>query len=164
MTRLAGCKSPPVASTSTLSLPSESGSTPELLQCTVLVSRMFQLSQKQRAQLSSAAFFSEPRVLKERCVDTAVYRVFVGEEELDMCNLHFNQYFETHEIEADMVTRLSDNEEDFTHNGRNYKGKDKDSAKRKTRRYISLDEPMCRVPRPLPVSKTQSGLQMKKRK
>jgi hypothetical protein len=73
-----------------------------------------------------------------------VYRVFTPDP-LDMCNAHFNQYFESHEIAVDMVMRLSDNEDDFV--AGNYKasrfnkrsdGNDSDPDER---------EPICQVPK-----------------
>jgi hypothetical protein len=58
----------------------------------------------------------EPQLITKqvRCETRVVYRVFRDRRPpLDMCNQHFNEYFERHNVGADMVMRLSDDEEDF---------------------------------------------------
>jgi hypothetical protein len=60
---------------------------------------------------------------------------------LDMCNVHFNEYFESHEIAVDMVMRLSDNEDDFV------AGNYKESRFNKRDRGGRDDEPICQVPK-----------------
>jgi hypothetical protein len=79
---------------------------------------------------------------KKRCDSMPVYRVFTPQP-LDMCNAHFNEYFESHEIGAEMVMRLSDNEDDFVPG--NYK-----ASRLNGKRDHGEDEPdtpICQVPK-----------------
>jgi len=80
---------------------------------------------------------------KKRCDSMPVYRVFTPVP-LDMCNAHFNEYFESHEIEVDMVMRLSDNEDDFVPG--NYKAS---RFNKRDRGDSDPDErePICQVPK-----------------
>src|ERR1700722_4251334 len=83
---------------------------------------------------------------KKRCDSIPVFRVFTPAP-LDMCNVHFNEYFESHEIAVDMVMRLSDNEDDFV--AGNYKASR--FNKRSDRADVDVDdpdEPICQVPKP----------------
>ena len=81
---------------------------------------------------------------KKRCDSIPVFRVFTPTP-LDMCNVHFNEYFESHEIAVDMVMRLSDNEDDFV--AGNYKASRFNKRDRGGSGH-SDDEPICQVPKP----------------
>lgn len=74
-----------------------------------------QLSPEAQERYSSGAH--KVRVVRAKCKSTVVYLVFpprAPNYPLPMCNHCFNEYFESHEIEAEMVMRLSDDEDDFT--------------------------------------------------
>jgi hypothetical protein len=83
--------------------------------------------------------------MRIKCPGKVVYRIFTGTGEKDACNQHFNQYFETHEIAADMVIRLSDDEQDFAPTAKRRGGRGGGGG-RKIRRNVSVD-PICQVPR-----------------
>lgn len=100
----------------------------------------FKLSRKQLLQLSPSMQSKYSRGTKRsiKCKAVAVYMVLP--DKLPMCNQHFNEYFETHEIEAEMVMRLSDDEDDFGNAAHNYPKKRKKSR--------TTGDPICQVPRP----------------
>ena len=84
------------------------------------------------------------------CNGIVVFRVFTPSGALDMCNSHFNEYFETHEIEPEMVMRLSDDEDDFII-GPSKCGKRKRNGNASSSGGSSNGEPICQVPKPRPV-------------
>jgi hypothetical protein len=106
----------------------------------------FKLSRKQLIRLSPSmqSKYSKGTPRNVKCRSTVVYMVFP--DKLPMCNQHFNEYFETHEIEAGMVMRLSDDEDDFANSARNYPKRRKKSS----RSNGNGDEPVCQVPVPRP--------------
>jgi hypothetical protein len=103
-----------------------------------------QLSQSEIEQLSPKAQDMRITRAKAKCKSTVVYMVFPPDSPqsqqspLPLCNQCFNEYFESHEIEADMVMRLSDDEDDFTTG---------DNRSKKHRRVQHANEPICQVPR-----------------
>ena len=120
-----------------------------------------QLSEAELALLSPRAQDMRVMRAKAKCKSTVVYMVFPPDaptQPLPLCNQCFNEYFESHEIEADMVMRLSDDEDDFTTG---------DNRSKKRRREQKADgngngngngnrngngkhaaQPICQVPRP----------------
>ena len=83
-----------------------------LLQCYVVRNRTRTWMPATRPSLPAP----EPQTITKQvqCETRVVYRVFRDNRPpLDMCNQHFNEYFERRNIDASMVMRLSDNEEDF---------------------------------------------------
>jgi hypothetical protein len=91
-------------------------------------------------------------IVKKYCKWKVVYRIFTPEGTvLDACNVHFNEYFESHEIGPEMVMRLSDDEDDFIQAGHNKR----ESGESATDVGIEPEpepepEPICQVPRPRP--------------
>jgi hypothetical protein len=76
------------------------------------------------------------KTLKFKCSTPVVWLIYLPNGTvLPACDCHFNKYFETHEIAADMVMRLSDDEDDFVAQG-----------KGKINKPEQVD-PICRVPR-----------------
>jgi len=81
-------------------------------------------------------------IVKKYCKWKVVYRIFTPEGVvMDACNVHFNEYFESHEIGPEMVMRLSDDEDDFIQAGHDKRVRD------------CAPEPICQVPRPRPKSR-----------
>jgi hypothetical protein len=83
-----------------------------LLQCYVVRNRTRTWMPATRPSLPAP----EPQTITKQvqCETRVVYRVFRDNRPpLDMCNQHFNEYFERRNIDASRVIRLSDDEEDF---------------------------------------------------
>jgi hypothetical protein len=73
----------------------------------------------------------QPQLITKQvqCETRVVYRVFrANRPPLDMCNQHFNEYFERHNVGANMVVRLSDDEQDFVPAARRIVGKKKSNS------------------------------------
>lgn len=112
-------------------------------------------------RLSAAAQEQRINRSKRPCKAIVVYVVFPPdgrpEPSLPMCNQCFNEYFESHEIEAEMVMRLSDDESDFVTGDKRAR-----MAQRRRRQRLARESaansaansaPLCQVPR----TKTGAG-------
>lgn len=134
------------------------------IRCTETFTRPIYRSRKRRENraASSRRFDPNPTQKQQQCKLRAVYRIFTPDEgPLDRCDFHFNMYFESHDIEADMVMRLSDDEKDFAYprrldnmmpNGGKGNGSGNGNSKGKRIRE-PIREPICQVPKPRPRSK-----------
>lgn len=100
------------------------------LRCYVMRTRKTLISRKKLATIAEKyrAKYSKPISYKRHCKSPVVYRIFATDGQvLDACNMHFNVYFEKHEIAAEMVMRLSEDEDDYNCHGKD----DPKSRKRK---------------------------------
>jgi len=90
-----------------------------MLQCYVVRNRTrtwLPAPRQSQSPLSQPVCPPEPQTVTKQvqCETRVVYRVFCPKGiVLDMCNQHFNEYFERRNIDARMVVRLSDDEQDF---------------------------------------------------
>lgn len=76
------------------------------------------------------------RCSTKRCTRRALWRI----GQVYFCNPCFDHYSERHELEPDTIERLSDDERDFANaNPRGVEAL-----------HIDEQEPICRVPRPIP--------------
>jgi hypothetical protein len=121
------------------------------LQCYVTIDRseMFYPSPKLKERYRIGSKFREPRLVttKVQCQGQVVFRIFRDDgSHLDACNQHFNEYFESHEIGADMVMRLSDDEEDFLPVARRGRERKRMNVSASVSASANI-EPLCRVPK-----------------